>query len=176
MLRDCIEVPGGHDAESLATVIQEGFDRWQIGERVLFATTDNGGNKNYKECLCGPLGNTTHSLYWTHITAGSLKCFDVRRVSTALAHCRKLVGFFHQSYKMTYELREKQQQLKIKQHKLIQDCVTRWGSTLSMIERILEQRLVVCAVFIENINDCTLILTANEFTVLEELASVLNPI
>jgi len=35
---------------------------------------------------------------------------------------------------MTYALREKQQQLKIKQHKLIQDCATRWGSTLSMID------------------------------------------
>ena len=41
---ETVEVSGGHDAESLATVIQEGFDRWQIGERVLFATTDNGGN------------------------------------------------------------------------------------------------------------------------------------
>ena len=40
---ETVKVPGGHDAESLATVIQEGFERWQIGERVLFATTENGG-------------------------------------------------------------------------------------------------------------------------------------
>ena len=76
---------------------------------------------------------------------------------------------------MTYALREKQQQLKIKQHKLIQDCVTRWGSTLSTIERILEQRVAVCAVLIENRSDRTLIPTPDEFTILEELASVLNP-
>ena len=31
-----------------------------------------------------------------------------------------------------------EQQLKIKQYKLIQDCVTRCGNTLLMIERILE--------------------------------------
>ena len=31
-------------------------------------------------------------------------------------------------------------------HKLIQNCITRCGSTLSMIERILEQRAAACAV------------------------------
>jgi len=77
---------------------------------------------------------------------------------------------------MTYALREKQQQLKIKQHKLIQDCVTRWDSTLSMIERVLEQRVAVCAVLVENRSDRTLLPTADEFNILEELASVLSPI
>ena len=45
-----------------------------------------------------------------------------------------------------------------------------------MIERILEQRLVVCAVLTENRSNRTLILTPDEFTILEELASVLNAI
>ena len=102
---ETVEVLGGHDAESLATVIQEGFDRWQIGERVLFATTDNGGNiKNscvdHLEILHIPCIRHTLQL-------GVKKCFDVRRVSTALAHCHKSVGFIHRSYKMTYALREK---------------------------------------------------------------------
>ena len=46
-------------------------------------------------------------------------------------------------------------------HKLMQNCITRCGSALSMIER--------CCTY-----DCTLISTADELTVLEELASVLN--
>ena len=74
----------------------------------------------------------------------------------------KLVGFFHWSYKMTYALKEKQHQSKVEQHKLIQDCVTRLGSTVSMIERILEQRVAVCAALTENRSDYSLMPTADE--------------
>jgi len=67
-----VEVPDSHDAVSLATVIQEGFDRWQIGEKVLFATADNGGNirnacVDHLELLHIP----------GFVTTGSSKCFDV---------------------------------------------------------------------------------------------------
>jgi len=125
-------------------VIQEGFDRWQIGERVLFTITNNGGNiKNAcvddLEILHIPCNEHTLQL-------GVKKCFDIRRVSTALAHCRKLVGFF-----MMYALRENQQQLKIKQHKLIQDCVPRWGSTLSIIDWNKELQFVLYLLKIEMI-------------------------
>ena len=66
-------------------MIQEGFDRWQIGDRVLFATTDNGGNiKN----ACVDHLEILHILCIGHtLKLGILKCFDVRRVSTALARC-----------------------------------------------------------------------------------------
>ena len=92
-------------------MIQERFGRWQIGEGVLFATTDNGGNmKN----ACVDHLEILHSPCIGHTSQLEVKkCFDIRRVSTALACCHKLVGFFHRSYKMTYALREKQQQLKI---------------------------------------------------------------
>ena len=141
--------------------------------KSIYATTDNGGNiKN--ACI--------EHLHLTHIPCightlqlGVKRCFDVRKVSIVLAHCHKLVGFFHRSYKMTYVLREKQQ-LKIKQHKLIQDCVTRWGSTLFMIERILEQQTAICAVLMENRSDRSLLPSTDDFTVLEELVNVLRPI
>ena len=45
-----------------------------------------------------------------------------------------------------------------------------------MIERVLEQRVAVCAVLVENRSDRTLLPTADEFNILEELASVLSPI
>ena len=115
--------------------------------------------------------NLTHISCIGHtLQLGIKKCLDVRKVSIVLAHCCRLVGFFHQSYKVTCALRKKQQQLKIKEHKLIQDCVTRWDSTLSIIERILEQQTAICAVLMENRSDRSLLPTSEEFTVLEELA------
>jgi len=39
---ETVEVSGGHDAESIATVVQEGLghERWKIGERVYNSHTD----------------------------------------------------------------------------------------------------------------------------------------
>ena len=61
------------------TVTQEGFDRFQTGERVLFAMTDNGGNiKN----VCVDHLEILPCI--GHTTAGSYKCSDVRRVSSGI--------------------------------------------------------------------------------------------
>ena len=96
---ETVEAPGSHDAQSLSEVIKEGLVRWKIDGRVFYATTDNGGNiKN--ACI--------EHLHLTHIPCightlqlGVKQCFDARKVSIVLACCRKLVGFFHRSYKMT---------------------------------------------------------------------------
>ena len=67
------------------------------------------------------------------------KVLAVPRVSTVIARCKKLVEHFNKSTKETYCLREKQKMLQIEQHNLIQDCPTRWGSTLAMLKCVLEQ-------------------------------------
>lgn len=51
------------------------------------------------------------------------------KINQALARICKFVGYFHRSSKAASKLREKQQLLGIKDHSLINDCVTRWGST-----------------------------------------------
>ena len=40
-------------------------------------------------------------------------------------------------------------QLTFKEHKLIQHCPARWGSTLSMLQRVSEQQAAIAAVLIE---------------------------
>ena len=39
--------------------------------------------------------------------------------------------------------------LKLPQHKFIQDCITRWGSTLGMLTRPKEQQAAIAAVLME---------------------------
>jgi len=56
----------------------------------------------------------------------------------------KLV-FHLKSTKETFKLREKQSMLKLPTHAY---CVTRWGSTLSMLERLMEQQAVIAAVLV----------------------------
>jgi len=45
-----------------------------------------------------------------------------------------------------------------------------------MIQRLLEQRVAIYAVLIENRSDYALMPTVDKFTIFEELVSVLNPI
>lgn len=51
-----------------------------------------------------------------------------------------------------YSLCEKQDLLNIPQQELVQDCVTRWGSTLTMLQRIQEEQDQITAVLIEGPN------------------------
>ena len=57
---------------------------------------------------------------------------------------------FHRSWKKQRDLKSKQAQLGMKEHKLISAVKTRWGSTYSMVERILEQQQAISAVLAED--------------------------
>ena len=62
---------------------------------------------------------------------------------TAIA--RKIVGHFKHSVVAMSGLREKQVQLEVPQHHLIQDVSTRWNSTYFMLDRLAEQRVAIYA-------------------------------
>jgi len=55
------------------------------------------------------------------------------------------MSFFDFSFQQ--KLEEKQIQLGLKQHKLISDVATRWGSTFQIIDRILEQQNAIIMLF-----------------------------
>ncbi|KAK0154390.1 Zinc finger BED domain-containing protein 4 [Merluccius polli] len=67
-------------------------------------------------------------------------------ICRTIAAGRCLVGNFKKSAKATTALTEKQKQQKVAEHKLIQDVLTGWNSTYSMLEHLLEQRWPVSAV------------------------------
>jgi len=75
---------------------------------------------------------------------------------------------------INYTLCEKQKLLKLPEHELIQDCITRWGSTLHMLERIQEQQSAIGAVLMEGQNT-HLILNSEEWDTIDGLISVLKP-
>ena len=63
--------------------------------------------------------------------------------------------------------------LQLPQHKLVQDCVTQWGSTLGMMERLLEQQAALAAVLIER-KTRHLMLDCAEWAIIEQLVDVLK--
>ena len=55
---------------------------------------------------------------------------------------------FRHSYNEQNAHERKQEQLQLKQHKIIQEVSTRWNSTLEMYKRLLEQQAAVSAVLL----------------------------
>ena len=104
------------------------------------------------------------------------KSLQLDRVQRAIARCHSLVEAFSRSWKKYRDLHQKQADLGLKQHKLLADVVTRWGSTYKMIARILEQQQAICAVLAEDRKNWHRMPTDNEFSTLEAVASVLEPL
>ena len=63
-----------------------------------------------------------------------------------LGTVNRIVSFFHRSDTANTQLKAEQKLLDLPQHKLLQDCKTRWNSSYDMLERYVEQQAAVPAV------------------------------
>ena len=57
---------------------------------------------------------------------------------------------------------------------LINDYITRWGSTYKMLKRFLEQQQAICAMLLEDGDNQTLMPSTNEIATIEELVEILK--
>ena len=166
------EISVDHSAVSLAKVLQEIFEEWKIDHKVYGATTDN--DKNIVNACVDHL-KLVHMPCIGHTLQLAVKsALEITSVKKALGRCRKCVEHFNRSTKATYKLREKQQLLKIPQHAVIQDCITHWGSTLHMLQRLQEQQAAIAATLMES-KDTHLMPEGSEWKIIDELVNVLTP-
>ncbi len=105
---------------------------------------------------------------------------NVSRVSRLLGRVRKVVAFFHRSATATAVLTEKQKMLEIASHKLIMDVVTRWNSSMDMLERYLEQQAAITTALLstevrKNARQLDT-LDSNDITDAEEIVNLLKPL
>lgn len=166
-----LEIPQDHTAASLQEVLSDMFKAWSLSNKVCGATTDNCGNIVNAVGLLG----LEHVPCVAHTLQLSIKRgLEIPAVNRVLARCRKLVEHFRKSSKETYKLRQKQTMLDLPEHKLIQEVVTRWGSTLGMLERLMEQQLAIAAVLIDG-TARHLMPESGEWTLIEQLVEILKP-
>ena len=90
-----------------------------------------------------------------------------------LATCRSIVGHFKHSSVACHKLAHIQENLQLPKHKLKQDVVTRWNSTLYMLESILEQKMALAAYAAENNIQH---LAANQLEMARKMVLVLSPV
>ena len=165
------EVAEDHTSENLVTVLEAIMMDWEIRDKIVGTSTDNGSNiiKAVRDMGLFSMPCVGHTL-----NLAIKKSFEINRVARALARIRQLVGHFHRSSKATSKLREKQQLLGVNEHRLINDCVTRWGSTYDMLTRFIEQQQAICAVLLDSRADRQLMPTDEEISIVEELIVILK--
>ncbi len=165
------ELTADHTAQNISDALGELLCQWNIQEKVVASTTDNARNisnamRNLNILSIPCVGHT--------LQLSVIKSFELPIITRMLSRLRKIVGHFHRSEKATRNLCEKQKQLGVPVHKLINDCVTRWGSTYSMLNRYIEQQQPICAVFLENRDARQFMPSDDEISAAEELVAVLE--
>ena len=114
----------------------------------------------------------------THSSCSVAKALHLTPVLWHLGKVKKLVGHFRKPTKATYALLEKQILLNAPQYELVQQCDTRWNSTLYMLQWVREQQPALCAVLLECKDGAAthcLFPVGPEWTLMEELTAVLEP-
>lgn len=127
-----------HTAENLAADMKETEQKWGLN-KLLFSPIyvhDNAANVTRAPKVIDRLGigclAHTINLAATSATA-------IQQVVNILSKARKTVAIFKRSTLAATVLKKKQALLlPTKQHKLIQDCPTRWNSSYDMLERLCE--------------------------------------
>ena len=166
------ELPGEHAATNISTAIQEMLNDWNIDtEKVVAVVTDNA--RNMVNAI-SELGLFNFPCIGHTLQLGVKKGFDVPKVHTALARVGRLVAHFHRSPKSMSKLKEKQKLLGLPEHQLINDCITRWGSTYEMLKRFIEQQQAICAMLLEDGDNRSLMPSTDEIATMEELVEILK--
>jgi len=136
------ELKERHTGENITEALCAVINEWKIDENCINAIVhDNASNMNV----------TIEKLGWcdVHCFAHTLQFainsgLDISGVINRLASiARKLVSHFKHSPLAMIALKEKQKQLSVPEHHLIQDVAIRWNF---MFEKLLEQRWVIYAV------------------------------
>lgn len=160
-----------HFAEAVAEHITSAIQTWGIGEKVSTIGSDNARNMTaairkmaYELMPCG-----------AHTLQLSLKkALDEAAVSPLLAKCRKIVGHFKHSPNNYKELKVQQVALGLPEEPLLQDVVTRWNSTLFMLQRLVKHKDAIIATLNQQQHRLAKITDA-EWEKLRQLIVILQP-
>ncbi|KAL7882925.1 hypothetical protein SRHO_G00005830 [Serrasalmus rhombeus] len=167
-----------HTADNLADKLNDVVETWGLSGRVTACVHDNARNivqannptrVSWKSVAC-----FAHMLNLA-VNDG----FAAAGVSRAIVAAGRLVKHFHHSTIATKALEEKQQQMSLPPHRLIQSCKIRWNSVCDIFQRLVEQRWAVSAVLsdrsVTKLADArTLELRDDYWQLMEDMAPVLG--
>ncbi|XP_067947124.1 E3 SUMO-protein ligase ZBED1-like [Watersipora subatra] len=166
--------PENHTAANIQLMLDQVFLDWELdAEKQVAVTTDNASN----------IPNAVRNQGWLRV-----QCFGHRlnlAVTSALrkydelaslAAIKKIVGHFAHSHKKKRLLKDAQDRLNMKNHCLLNECRTRWGSTFLAIQRMLVQERAVRVVRSADYSAAYLLLSNVQLDTLTAIRDALMPI
>ncbi|XP_065642244.1 zinc finger BED domain-containing protein 4-like [Hydra vulgaris] len=146
------KITGSHKGVKISKFLKDSLNEWKIPtNKVYFVLSDNAANMKLAIKEAGLEKNSLSCVIHTLQLCITDKLFKQQTiVNDLIAKSRKIVTHFHHSSSFMDMQHEIQQQLKLPQHSLIQDVVTRWNSTFYMLERLVEQKTSLTLFFIRN--------------------------
>jgi len=120
-------------SDNLKAELTKVADEWQLDMSTLHAVTDSGANikkamaqlplQKWRPCFAHTLQLCVN---------GALSHRSVSELPKVVAKARNIVSHFRRSPLASMELQKAQQQLGLPEHKLLQDCPTRWNSQVHL--------------------------------------------
>ncbi len=166
-------LPGSHTGDAIRTKCDEMLHNWGIQKsHVHCFVVDNAANMK-KAMIDGGytyMGCFAHTLQLV-VHDGIL---SQRYVQDILAKCRRLVGHFKHSQLASSRLKDIQTTLGIPHHRFKQDVITRWNSTLYMLQSIIAQKMALAAYNTEN--DDIPQLSIHQLEIMDKVIIVLKPV
>uniref|UniRef100_A0A9J8BL29 BED-type domain-containing protein n=1 Tax=Cyprinus carpio carpio TaxID=630221 RepID=A0A9J8BL29_CYPCA len=152
-----------HTGVNIAQVLKSAVKEWgldKIGTRIVEAEL------------------SPHIRCFAHtLNLASQAGLKVNAVSRLLGRVRRVASFFHRSSTATAVLTTKQKLLNLPVHKLIIDVVTRWNSSLDMVEHYLEQQQAVAAALLsDELRHKSREIDTSDIANAEDLVKILLPI
>uniref|UniRef100_A0A8C2KQJ3 HAT C-terminal dimerisation domain-containing protein n=1 Tax=Cyprinus carpio TaxID=7962 RepID=A0A8C2KQJ3_CYPCA len=144
----CVGLNTEHTAECLREALEEMIqEAWKLDMSYMAGNTTDNASANKKAFQ--------QDFTWVPCFGHNLhlainKGLDIDCVSGFLSRLRKTVSAFSRSPKMLRQLKKKQKDLQLPEHRLIHDEPTRWDSAYEMVERFLEQQKAVCSVLADD--------------------------
>lgn len=167
------EVFESHTGQNIATALKNIFNEWGITNKILTIVSDNGSNiknainehllKYHHPCVAHTLNLSINEAINNNL--------DINQI---LKKCRTIVGHFKHSSFANGKLKEFQLQMNLPILKVKQDVVTRWNSSLIMIERLLNIKSPLSATMssLPRAPNC---LNASEWEIILDCINILKP-
>ncbi|KAM8960467.1 zinc finger BED domain-containing protein 4-like [Pelodytes ibericus] len=168
-----------HTSENILHAIKRMVSHWVGAEagtnvEVGFVVTDGAANM-LKALRDGHIVGVRCAAHILHLVVKSSIPDGNNRIARVIDHCRRIAGHFHRSVNASHLLRQEQEKAGLPIHCLRQDVVTRWNSTLEMLERILEQQRAIHSLSSDQFIGIASPLGREDWTVISQTVAVLKP-
>lgn len=140
-LQSCVlttkAIQESHTAENLRDIVLDILTEWEIRDKIVCITTDNGANMIKMARLLGIRSMPCFAHTLNLVVEDSLK---VPELIILIEKCKKIVKYFRKSNIATITLQREQKERNpdVAPLQLIQEVPTRWNSVYYMINRLLK--------------------------------------